>query len=255
MFEFGEVVEGFDVRVLNEREVRAGAGILFLFAIVSFMNSWLLGDFGPTRIFVVAFLVDFLIRVVLNPRYSPSLVVGRFMVRNQTPEFVAAAPKRFAWSFGLLLSLSIFFLLVVQNRIGPLNLVICVACLTFLFFESVFGICIACKVYNLFHKEPASLCPGGVCEVQPRREIQRIRVSQIVVLAFFLAFLFWMATKSRLHGFADNATHAVASDATVPRLAAPPSDPDSASDGTCTPPDWAVKMGHGEMWKKHHGCK
>ena len=28
-----------------------------------------------------------------------------------------------------------------------------------------------------------------------------------------------------------------------------------AADGKCTPPDWAVAMGHAEMWKLHNNCK
>jgi len=55
---FGESMAGYEVPVLNEREVRAAAGILFLFALVSFMNSWLMGNFRLTRIFVIAFLID-----------------------------------------------------------------------------------------------------------------------------------------------------------------------------------------------------
>ncbi len=31
--QFGEIVEGYNIPVLNEREVRASAGILFLFKI------------------------------------------------------------------------------------------------------------------------------------------------------------------------------------------------------------------------------
>ena len=73
---FGEQIEGYPVRVLNERAVRAAAGIVFLFAIVAFMNAWLTGNFQPTRLFVVAFLADFTIRVFVNPRYAPSLIVG-----------------------------------------------------------------------------------------------------------------------------------------------------------------------------------
>ena len=51
VFGFGEAVAGYDVPVLNEREVRAAAGILFVFALVSFMNSWLMGNFRLTRDF------------------------------------------------------------------------------------------------------------------------------------------------------------------------------------------------------------
>ena len=56
IFSFGDTVAGYEVPVLNEREVRAAAGILFFFALVSFMNSWLMGNFRLTRIFVIAFV-------------------------------------------------------------------------------------------------------------------------------------------------------------------------------------------------------
>ena len=77
LLQFGESVDGYPVRVLNEREVRAAAGLLFLFALVAFMNSWLKGDFYYTRLFIIAFMIDFTIRVLVNPRYSPSVIVGR----------------------------------------------------------------------------------------------------------------------------------------------------------------------------------
>lgn len=78
VFSFGERFDGYDIAVLNERAVRAGAGLLFLFAIVSFMNAWLTGNFQPTRVFVVAFLVDFTVRIFVNPRYAPSLIIGPY---------------------------------------------------------------------------------------------------------------------------------------------------------------------------------
>ena len=148
IFYFGEKVEGYDVRVLNEREVRAGAGILFLFAGISFMNSWLVGDFQYTKIFVIAFLIEFIIRIFINPKYAPSLILGRLMTKKQIPEYVGAKQKRFAWFVGLVLATIMFFVLVLNNIIGPINLLVCLTCLVLLFFESVFGICLACKVYN-----------------------------------------------------------------------------------------------------------
>lgn len=39
---FGEKVTGYDVPVLNERELRAAAGLLFVAAFYAFMNAWLL---------------------------------------------------------------------------------------------------------------------------------------------------------------------------------------------------------------------
>jgi hypothetical protein len=41
-FSFGEKVHGYDISVFNEREVRAAAGILFVGAMVSFMNAFLI---------------------------------------------------------------------------------------------------------------------------------------------------------------------------------------------------------------------
>jgi hypothetical protein len=76
IFAFGERVDGYAVPVLNERAVRAAAGIVFFFAIVSFMNAWLIGNFQPTRVFVVAFLIDFTLRIFVNPRYAPSMILG-----------------------------------------------------------------------------------------------------------------------------------------------------------------------------------
>jgi hypothetical protein len=66
-FSFGRRTPEYGVPVLNERAVRAAAGILFFFAMVSFMNAWLTGNFAPTRVFVVAFLIDFTIRLFINP--------------------------------------------------------------------------------------------------------------------------------------------------------------------------------------------
>lgn len=82
VFQFGDQVDDYVVRVLNERAVRASAGILFFLAIISFMNAWLTGNFQPTRVFVVAFLIDFTIRIFINPRYAPTLILGQWIVRK-----------------------------------------------------------------------------------------------------------------------------------------------------------------------------
>jgi hypothetical protein len=248
VFSFGERIDGYEVSVLNEREVRASAGILFFFALIAFMNAWLTGNFRPTRIFVIAFLVDFTIRVLVNPKYAPSLVLGRFAVRNQMPEYVGAAQKRFAWSIGLALAITMLFLVVINRVIGPINLIICSACLLLLFFESAFGICIACKIYNLFHQEKARLCPGNTCEVLVRHESQKIGAVQMVVVVLFLAALTAVAKSLPAEKLAVGAIR----DSATPVEGQPVG---AANDEGCTPPDWAVKMGHAEMWKLHHNCK
>ena len=80
---FGETVAGYSVPVLNEREARAAAGILFVFAILSFLYAYTYMDFRYTRIFVTFFMLDFFIRVIINPAYAPSLIAGRFFVAHK----------------------------------------------------------------------------------------------------------------------------------------------------------------------------
>ena len=45
--------------------MRAGAGLLFVLAFYSFMNAWLLDDFRPTRWFVMLFVTDMALRVLV----------------------------------------------------------------------------------------------------------------------------------------------------------------------------------------------
>ena len=182
-FQFGEHHGEYPVRVINEREARAGAGILFLIAGVAFMNAWLTGNYLPTQAVVMGFFADFFIRVLINPRFSPSLVLGRLAVRNQVPEFVGAPQKRFAWALGLALA---SLMLVFNNVRGPINMLVCMLCLLLLFFEATFGICLGCRVYGIFNKERAQLCPGGVCEVGDRQPIQHISWFQYTVLMVFI---------------------------------------------------------------------
>ncbi len=186
---FGEIVDGYDIRVLNEREARAGAGILFLFAMISFMNSFLLHEFLITQIFVTVFMVDFFIRVIINPKFAPSLLLGRLIVQNQTPEYVGAPQKRWAWSIGLALSMVMFGLIVVFNIMTPIKIVICVLCLALLFFEAAFGICLGCKIYNFIYNNSSKYCPGGNCEIISKDEIQRFSLLQISILTFFISLI------------------------------------------------------------------
>jgi Domain of unknown function (DUF4395) len=143
IFQFGESLPAYPVRVLNEREARAGAGIFFFLALVGLMQVMLKGQFAMTQFVVITFFIDFAIRVLINPRYAPSLILGRFAVRNQTPEYVGAPQKRFAWALGLALSVVMFFMVIVNDIRGPATMLICVTCILLLFFETSFGtVCI-----------------------------------------------------------------------------------------------------------------
>jgi hypothetical protein len=246
---FGEHREEFPVPVLNERAVRASAGLLFAGALVSFMNAWLVGNFQPTRVFVLAFLIDFTVRLFVNPRFSPSFIVGSWMVRRQRPEWVGAPQKRFAWAIGFGLACVMTYLVVIEGVVGPANMLVCGACLLLMFFETAFGICLGCKVYNLFNATKARLCPGAACEADiPPGE--RIGAGQVVALLAFAVAVYaagsWVAAHDPYA-----ARHA------APAASSAGADPvaDAAEAARCKVPDFARAIGHEEMWKLHNNCR
>lgn len=185
--QFGEDVDGYAIPVLNEREIRAGAGLLFLLMFITIMIVVMKGNFTPLKYAVVIFLTDILIRVLISPRFAPSLILGRLIVGNQVPEYVGAQQKKFAWIIGIVLATVMFALQVVVNAYSPITGLICLICLVFLFFEAAFGICIGCKVYNLVYRQKAQHCPGEVCEPKARQAIQKTSPVQLLVVLGFAA--------------------------------------------------------------------
>jgi hypothetical protein len=190
IFKFGEDVEGYSIPVLNEREIRAAAGILFLMMFITILEVLYKGNFTWLKYAVVIFMTDILIRVFISPRFAPSLIIGRWIVRNQTPEYVGAKQKLFAWIIGIILAGTMFVLLVVVNSYSPITGIICLICLIFLFFESAFGICLGCKFYSLIYKEKAQYCPGEICEVKDRQPIQKISWVQFIIVLAFVGYIF-----------------------------------------------------------------
>ncbi len=190
LMKFGEDVEGYNIPVLNEREIRAAAGILFLATFTSLMYILFKGNFVPIKYVITLFLMDFLIRVFINPRFSPTLILARLIVRNQTPEYVGAAQKKFAWIIGVVLSATMFIFFIIVNAYSPITGIICLICLIFLFFESAFGICLGCLFYPFFFKNKTQHCPGEICDTKQRQDIQKTSKSQLLILLAFIAFTF-----------------------------------------------------------------
>ena len=188
ILQFGENVSGYNIPVLNEREIRAAAGILFLFMFISIQNA-ASGNFTLLKYAVIIFLTDMIIRVFINPKFSPTLIIGRLFVRNHVPEYVGAQQKRFAWIIGIVLAMTMFVLIVLLNSFSPITGIICLICLIFLFFESVFGICIGCIFYRWFYRDKAQYCPGEVCEVHERQKIQKTSKSQITIVVLFIIYI------------------------------------------------------------------
>ena len=182
IIKFGEDVEGYSVPVLNEREIRASAGIMFLVLFVSWMLVVFKDDFSLVKYVIVIFFTDFIIRVFVSPRLSPVLIIGRIIVSRQAPEYVGAPQKKFAWKIGLALSGVMFFLLDIINSYSIITVVGCLSCLIFLFFESAFGICLACLVYGFFYKDEAQYCAGETCETPKKQAIQKTSWVQILIV-------------------------------------------------------------------------
>ena len=187
---FGEQVDGFDIPVLNEREIRAAAGILFLSTFLSLMFILFKGNFIPIKYVITIFLTDFLIRVFVSPKFSPTLIIGRLIVRNQTPEYVGAVQKKFAWIIGVVLSATMFVFFIIVNAYSVITGIICLICLIFLFFESAFGICLGCMLYPLFFKDKVQYCPGEVCDLKNKQDIQKTSAKQFFSLLAFVVFVF-----------------------------------------------------------------
>lgn len=193
IIKFGEELPQYNIPILNEREVRAAAGILFILMFVSVQLVIFNNNFTLLKYAVTIFLTDFVIRVFVNPKFSPTLIIARLIVSNQVPEYVGAAQKKFAWIIGVILASIMFILLVIINGYSMVSGIICFTCLIFLFFESAFGICIGCKLYSMVYKEKAKHCPGEVCESKLKHYAQNTSLEQLLVVSAFIIFIILIA--------------------------------------------------------------
>lgn len=178
LVEFGRKIPGLKINgcdapysVLNERDGRAAAGLMLVAAGVAFANAFLMREFFMINVVVLLFLLEFSLRQV-NPSIAPFYFLGGLMVRKQCPEYVGAAQKRFAWGLGLGMALVMSVLIFGFGVMGIWNLGLCLVCLSLLWFESSFGICVGCKIYYgligvglVREPEVRPACPGGVCRI------------------------------------------------------------------------------------------
>ena len=177
LWDYGEKVPGYDVTVINEREARAAAGILFMLGLIVIFVGIGFNHIMVARIYLGFIFIDFSIKTI-TPKYSPSLLLAKFAVRNQKPEYVGGLQKRFAWTLGWLISLPMLYWFVLQWDINFYKVLICVLCLTLMFLEAAFSICVGCIIYKMIMKEDPEHCPGGVCEVHQKEPIQMFNPMQ-----------------------------------------------------------------------------
>ncbi|TWI85751.1 uncharacterized protein DUF4395 [Lacibacter cauensis] len=193
---FGEIVPGYSIPVLNNREIRAAAGIMFLMAFISLTLILSNGNFIPVKYVLPIFVLDFSIRLFVNPKYAPLLIIGKLIVRNQNPEYVGAEQKKFAWYIGFTISSIMLILMVVMNTYSAATGLACLTCLILMFSETAFGICLGCKLYGLLNKNKAQYCPGEICDRRNQHAIQRVSAAQwlmllaLIIVTFILYILF-----------------------------------------------------------------
>jgi hypothetical protein len=177
---YGEKVPGYDVTVINEREARAAAGILATLGMIVIFVGIGYNHIIVARVYLAFLFIDFTARVI-SPRYSPSLLLGKFIVRNQKPEYVGGLQKRFAWTLGWLVSFPMLYWFVLNWDITFYKVMICVLCLTLMTLESAFSICVGCMIYKALVDRNPQHCPGGVCEIKQKDPIQTFNPLQAFI--------------------------------------------------------------------------
>jgi hypothetical protein len=175
-FSFGEfdAVRGY--KTLDERVMRGSAGIMLALAMVAIINGFILKNYIVLP-FISGFLVlNFLIGLLVSPKFSPTVFLAKLLVRKQSPLPIGAVQKRFAWSLGLILTVSIFVLSLLLQSDGDWFTAVCelcIICAALLYLETAFGICVGCKLYQgavrvglLKEPEIRPNCMGDTCEVE-----------------------------------------------------------------------------------------
>ena len=172
---FGEYIEGKNYKVLDERQLRASAGIMLLLGIIASINGFILNKYYVIPYISGFLLINFIIGIFINPKYSPTMFLAKIVIYKQSPLPIGAIQKKFAWSLGLVLSAIIFtlslFLINDSTYFDPVCL-LCIICILLLYLEATFGICVGCKLYDLainlkLLKKPSEKpnCMGDSCEV------------------------------------------------------------------------------------------
>jgi len=188
LLNYGEKVPGYDIPVINEREARAAAGILGMLGTIVIFVGIGFNHIIVARIYLGFLFIDFTARMI-SPNYSPSLLLGKLVVQNQKPEYVGGLQKRFAWTIGWLISIPMIEWFVLHWDITFYKVLICVLCITLMFLESAFSVCVGCWIYKLITREDAKHCPGGVCEIRTKEPIQMFNPIQKAIAALTLVGL------------------------------------------------------------------
>ncbi len=178
LFTFGEYIDDKSYKVLNERVIKGSGALMFLIGIIAFINGFVVKNYIVLPYLAGFMMLNFAIGIFINPKFSPTVIIARLLTRKQTPIWVGAIQKKFAWSLGFLLSGSIFVLsLFLLQDEGYFELLcqLCLLCLLLIFLEMGFGICVGCKLYFLALRvkllpkpKDNPNCTGDSCDFKTR---------------------------------------------------------------------------------------
>ena len=156
--------------VVDENQARVAAGLTMAIGAVAFVYANFDKLFWPIRAVSTFLFIDFLARVTVGLRRSPTGVVAGWLTR-QPPQWVSAKPKRFAWTLGLLMALAMTIVTNLRKH-GALPRTICLTCLSLMWMEAVLGLCLGCELYGLMVRrgwrtrdDAFEVCPGGACDI------------------------------------------------------------------------------------------
>jgi hypothetical protein len=180
---YGEPVQGLSsagklvtAGVFDEHQVRAAAGLTLVAGAVAFVYAYIGKQYLPIKAVTSLFFIEFALRVGIGLRYSPFGQVARWLTRRQTPLWVSAQPKRFAWTLGLVMSLAMTVITNANIR-GTLPLTICMLCMTLMWLEAVLGLCLGCEIHGFLVRRgwvtrdaAYEICASGACAATPGTE-------------------------------------------------------------------------------------
>ena len=138
---------------VNEKAARSVAGLVVVLAALTLLTSawWL----------TVPLALGFWARVLTGPTLSPfgQLATRAIAPRLGAPNYVSGPPKRFAQGMGATMSTATAVLaLTGAHTAATVLLALLIAAATL---ESVFGICLGCKVFGLLMR--TGVVPDEVC--------------------------------------------------------------------------------------------
>ncbi|NQT92780.1 MAG: DUF4395 family protein, partial [Lentisphaerae bacterium] len=84
MVSFGEFSPERGYKVLDERVMRGSAGIMLLVAILAFINGFIVKRYIVLPYLSGFLVLNFVIGIFINPKFSPTVFISRLLVRKQT---------------------------------------------------------------------------------------------------------------------------------------------------------------------------